>query len=82
MKRLLIQFINRIFKGALIGLIVSVAVQLWIFMGSQIYRKEMRSFVLPTRIDGCIRDNLSIPLNTTMYSTATSLIQTVVKYVE
>ncbi len=65
----------------MIGLIVSVAVQLWIFMGSQIYRKEMRSFVLPTRIDGCIgiRDNMSLPLNTTMYSTVTSVIQTAVK---
>jgi hypothetical protein len=73
--------INVLFQGALIGLIVSVAVQLWIFMGSQIYRKQMRSFVLPTRIDGCIemRGNISLPFNTTIYSTAANVIQTAVK---
>ncbi len=51
----------------------------------------MRAFALPTRIDGCIgiRDNISIALNMTMNSTlwnetlsTTTLIQTIVKYVE
>lgn len=75
----------------MIGLIVSVAVQLWIFLGSQIYRKQMRSFALPTRIDGCIamRGNISLPFNMTMFSnflnetlTTTGIAETVVKYVK
>ncbi len=67
-------------------MIVSVVVQIWIFLGSQIYRNEMRSFRLPTRIDGCIgiKDNITIPL-TRMWNetlTTTGVIQTMVKYVE
>jgi hypothetical protein len=51
----------------------------------------MRSFRLPTRIDGCnnVRENITTLFNTTIYSsilnettTTTSLIQTVVKFVE
>jgi hypothetical protein len=47
----------------------------------------MRSFRLPTRIDGCniVRDNITTLFNTTILNettTTTSLIQTVVKFVE
>jgi len=75
-------------QGALIGLIVSVIIQIWIFLGSQIYRNEMRSFRLPTRIDGCaaLRDNITLALNTTIYSNLwnetsnVTTIKTIVKY--
>ena len=49
----------------------------------------MRSFRLPTRIDGCeeMRDNITMSFNTTIYSTlwnatstTTSVMKTVVKY--
>ncbi len=72
-------------------MIVSVIVQIWIFLGSQIYRSEMRSFRLPTRIDGCIalRGNVTLALDTMISSalwnetsTTSGLMQTVVKYVE
>jgi len=46
----------------------------------------MRSFTLPTRIDGCIeiRDNVTMPLNTIWNETLTTtgVMQTIVKYVE
>ncbi|CAF3814058.1 unnamed protein product [Adineta steineri] len=73
--------------GALIGLIVSVIIQIWIFVGSQVLRSEMRSFRLPTRIDGCtnIRENVTMLVNTTItspiwYQTqTTSLCRTLIK---
>ncbi|CAF0857456.1 unnamed protein product [Adineta ricciae] len=70
--------------GALIGLIVSVIVQIWIFLGSQFLRTQMRSFRLPTRIDGChlMRDNITSLFNTTMNSSilsTTSLSATMIK---
>jgi len=48
----------------------------------------MRSFRLPTRIDGCIgiKENATLLLNSTIWNetltTTTGLVQTVVKYVE
>ncbi|CAF0974822.1 unnamed protein product [Adineta steineri] len=73
--------------GALIGLIVSVIIQIWIFVGSQVLRSEMRSFRLPTRIDGCtnLRENVTMLVNTTItspiwYQTqTTSLCRTLIK---
>ncbi|CAF0801152.1 unnamed protein product [Rotaria sp. Silwood1] len=73
--------------GALIALIVSVLIQIWIFFGSQILRHQMRSFRLPTRIDGClgVNETMSVLFNTTIYSstwnttTTTSFIHKVVK---
>lgn len=34
-------------------MIVSVLIQIWIFLGSQVLRHKMRSFLIPTCIDGC-----------------------------
>ncbi|CAF1284539.1 unnamed protein product [Rotaria sordida] len=74
--------------GALVALIVSVLIQIWIFFGSQILRHQMRSFRLPTRIDGCLEVNetMSALFNTTIYSstwnkttTMTTIIHKVVK---
>ncbi|CAF1115543.1 unnamed protein product [Rotaria sordida] len=74
--------------GALVALIVSVLVQIWIFFGSQILRHQMRSFRLPTRIDGCLEVNetMSALFNTTIYSstwskttTMTTVIHKIVK---
>lgn len=60
------------FQGALVGLIVSVIVQVWIFFGSQILRHQMRSFRLPTRLDGChlLYNNITLAWNETMLTTA------------
>ncbi|CAF3955756.1 unnamed protein product [Rotaria sordida] len=74
--------------GALVALIVSVLIQIWIFFGSQILRHQMRSFRLPTRIDGCLEVNetMSALFNTTIYSstwnkttTMTTVIHKIVK---
>ncbi|CAF2718740.1 unnamed protein product [Rotaria sp. Silwood2] len=56
--------------GALIALIVSLLIQIWIFFGSQILRHQMRSFRLPTRIDGClgVNETMTALFNTTIYS--------------
>jgi hypothetical protein len=47
-------------------------VQVWIFLGAQFLRNQMRSFRLPTRIDGCLgmRGNLTMLFNKTRTSTA------------
>ncbi len=62
-------------------MIVSVIIQIWVFIGSQVLRREMRSFRLPTRIDGCVamRGNITNIFNTT---TTASVFQTVIKFVE
>ncbi|CAF2511489.1 unnamed protein product [Rotaria sp. Silwood2] len=56
--------------GALIALIVSLLIQIWMFFGSQILRHQMRSFRLPTRIDGClgVNETMTALFNTTIYS--------------
>jgi hypothetical protein len=79
-------------QGALVGLVVSVLVQIWIFFGAQVLRNEMRSFRLPTRIDGCIGLNgsLTASFNTTAYSSlwanstamTTAFMKTAIKFVE
>lgn len=51
-------------------MIVSVVIQIWVFIGSQVLKNEMRSFRIPTRIDGCaaIRGNITNVLNATTYT--------------
>lgn len=40
-------------RGGLIGFIASLVFQLWIFLGAQITKKQMRSFALPLSTDNC-----------------------------
>ncbi len=40
-------------RGGLVGFLASLCLQLWIFLGAQITKNQMKSEVLPLRIDGC-----------------------------
>jgi Na+/proline symporter len=50
--------------GGLIGFIASISLQLWIFLGAQITKKQMKSEALPLSITNCtpsINETLTIP---------------------
>jgi sodium-coupled monocarboxylate transporter 8/12 len=65
-------------RGALVGFLASIALQLWIFLGAQFTKKQRKSFSLPLSIANCTRvANSTLEEITTMRTitptTATSM---------
>lgn len=57
-------------RGALVGFLVSISLQLWIFLGAQITKNQMISESLPRSINGC---NLTTTTSmTTLYTDSTT----------